>query len=547
MTAAAAASHLFAACQEDLLFEDPHSETAALTLSDGGGGTDGGNLAVGQTPYLHFEDMKHYIDVRQDVENAVAAANSDDGGEGFAMPASYLAVKAESPGFTSYTEHMDHQQSIKLEAGWETLDALHGDYLTDKDEAYLLNEDGIVAIGDSVIMAGPLATYRAELDNFDELIATATNAPLSPPQDGPGSGGGVIINPRSNTPCTAAFSTDINHANRTVLVNWTGPDPNQSNYTSLTWNISGQTSNYANQTSFSVQFPNSGVTYQVCGTFRQIGTITTAILDSVRVDSNTVRIDTVGYTTRTGVVCSSTRCTDVTMGVCSVDFSSSEGIDGLYQFTSTASVPYGAITGYQWQFGDGQTSTQQNPTIQFPCDRDFTATLTVFSNDCPNGSASRSKEVSVSGFQCCDKNADSPWADSPSWSGGDRKISYRFDLGSEVVPWDQRIKAEMKHFEKNKKGKWKKEKANIQARFTGTLFAKDEDDCTCQNPVTISASPASSVNKKKETFKDKLDGLNSRDDWHKIKRDEPVVIEYLVDGTIRQTQNTGTGGGFECE
>ena len=105
----------------------------------------------------------------------------------------------------------------------------------------------------------------------------------------------------------------------------------------------------------------------------------------------------------------------------------------------------------------------------------------------------------------------------------------------------------MKHFEKNKKGKWKKEKANIQARFTGTLFAKDEDDCTCQNPVTISASPASSVNKKKETFKDKLDGLNSRDDWHKIKRDEPVVIEYLVDGTIRQTQNTGTGGGFECE
>lgn len=525
----------FSNCEknEDLQF----SEVKTLSLEGQGSNSDFNTLSVFDAPYLTFKSMDEYIQVRDEVE-AVFLEQEDDDIE-VEMPQSYLTRKSESPGFTSYTEFIEEQEEMKLEGGWSTLDALHGDYLTDKDEAYLLNEFGVVGIGDSVIMAGPFATYRAELSHFEDLINASTNGIPST---------NVKITSRSGNGCPVSFSVNVNHANRTAVFNYTGTDPNGSNLTELTWDISGQAGNsYTNQTSFSVQFPSPGVTYQATATFRERGIITTYVVEAVQVDSNTVRLDTVDIITRTGIVCSNSMTTDFEIGVCNVDFRSSEGIDGLYQFTSTASVPFGNITGYQWQFGDGQTSNQQNPTIQFPCDRNFTATLTVFSPDCPNGSESISKEVSVSGFECCDKNSDMSWADSPTWDGGDKKISYRYDLGSEIVPWEQRIKAEMKNYKKNNKGKWKKDKARIQARFTGTLFAKDEDDCTCQDPIVISASPSSSVNKKKDTFKDKLDGLQSREDWHKIKRDEPVIIEYLVDGTIRQAYDTGTGSGYECE
>ena len=54
------------------------------------------------------------------------------------------------------------------------------------------------------------------------------------------------------------------------------------------------------------------------------------------------------------------------------------------QFTSTSTTnPSGQqITGYLWDFGDGQTSTQQNPSHQYSRPGDFTVTLTVSCSRC---------------------------------------------------------------------------------------------------------------------------------------------------------------------
>lgn len=64
------------------------------------------------------------------------------------------------------------------------------------------------------------------------------------------------------------------------------------------------------------------------------------------------------------------------------------------QFTSTSTTnPAGQqITSYLWNFGDGQTSTQQNPTHVYPYAGSFTVTLTV---SCGNGHCTSTKTQTV--------------------------------------------------------------------------------------------------------------------------------------------------------
>lgn len=52
---------------------------------------------------------------------------------------------------------------------------------------------------------------------------------------------------------------------------------------------------------------------------------------------------------------------------------------GTANFTSTSTISSGAITGYLWNFGDGNTSTQQNPVHIYSTGGPFTVTLTVTS------------------------------------------------------------------------------------------------------------------------------------------------------------------------
>ncbi len=53
---------------------------------------------------------------------------------------------------------------------------------------------------------------------------------------------------------------------------------------------------------------------------------------------------------------------------------------GTANFTSTSTISSGSITGYAWNFGDGNTSTQQNPTNTYTGTGPYTVSLTVTSN-----------------------------------------------------------------------------------------------------------------------------------------------------------------------
>jgi parallel beta-helix repeat protein len=66
----------------------------------------------------------------------------------------------------------------------------------------------------------------------------------------------------------------------------------------------------------------------------------------------------------------------------------------VVEFTDTSSDPDGSITAWRWEFGDGATSTAQNPRHTFPDNGMYTVNLTVTDDDGATSTVSRSIEVS---------------------------------------------------------------------------------------------------------------------------------------------------------
>ncbi|RNI15907.1 PKD domain-containing protein [Methanohalophilus sp. RSK] len=85
----------------------------------------------------------------------------------------------------------------------------------------------------------------------------------------------------------------------------------------------------------------------------------------------------------------------------SADFAYSPPNPTTYEtvdFTNQSSDTDGNIVGWSWDFGDGNTSTDQNPSHQYSSEGTYTATLTVTDNDGNTGSTSSVVTVTESLF-----------------------------------------------------------------------------------------------------------------------------------------------------
>ena len=65
------------------------------------------------------------------------------------------------------------------------------------------------------------------------------------------------------------------------------------------------------------------------------------------------------------------------------------------QFTDLSSILVGTITGFNWTFSDGQSSTDQNPTITINQNTSLTATLTIINSANCDGSAVQNLDINL--------------------------------------------------------------------------------------------------------------------------------------------------------
>ncbi len=63
------------------------------------------------------------------------------------------------------------------------------------------------------------------------------------------------------------------------------------------------------------------------------------------------------------------------------------------EFTDLSSDPDGSIVSWSWDFGDGETSTDQHPTHNYPVSDEYTVTLTVTDDDGATDTATQTINV----------------------------------------------------------------------------------------------------------------------------------------------------------
>lgn len=165
------------------------------------------------------------------------------------------------------------------------------------------------------------------------------------------------------------------------------------------------------------------------------------------------------------------------------------GQPGMYCFTSLVNSN---VVSWHWNFGDGNTSNEQNPCHVYTCDKWYFVKLTITTaTGCT--ATSIPVPISVNTNSCCTLNAS---------TGGD--IYYSND--NYRVKWSQgqlnipvlahKVKAAMKHYRKKNNGKWTTQKADLMLTFVGDVYTKGQAKCNCKHPFPI-GSTHKAFNKKK--------------------------------------------------
>jgi len=180
---------------------------------------------------------------------------------------------------------------------------------------------------------------------------------------------------------------------------------------------------------------------------------------------------------------------ETVVGMCSVEWTLTS-VGGKVNFTSKTAVVTQPVT-YQWNFGDGQTSTDPSPTITYASSgtRDICLTIT----DAKKCSYTECKLVTVTiedpeEAECCDGND----RDKNHWTeyASDRKFKY--SIWQTNTLWYHRWGAKTRNYRlvvkttgrgKKKKTtrKWKQQKADeISAGVSGIIYQTKPEGDKCE-------------------------------------------------------------------
>ena len=187
----------------------------------------------------------------------------------------------------------------------------------------------------------------------------------------------------------------------------------------------------------------------------------------------------------------------------------SDSTGARYLFAANAINCNGAApTQYIWDFGDGGTDTTTTDTTSHIYILDSKRTISVSVSFSDNCSASNSLDVDIKGTgnECRkkgDKDTKPFWYDDDgkecAANKGTYKLNHFFTTRQFWRLW-HRVVVKNTFYKKNKKGKWKEEKAyTLYANFSGKLSngMRDEDECNLEDK---NGKGKSKTNKKSMTY-----------------------------------------------
>lgn len=213
----------------------------------------------------------------------------------------------------------------------------------------------------------------------------------------------------------------------------------------------------------------------------------------------------------------------INIGSCNANFTF-DHINSTYSFHTNCSSIGGNITNYSWNFGDGQTSTAQNPTHTYSTDGNHLVTLYIVVNS-TNCHASCSKTINVSGTGSCCKAND---YENNYYTSGNRKIKFSART-TNIWPFIHRVASSTKYYEIKANGSLKPTKADyITTRLDGTIYSKD---CILLRSIEF-------VKGKQNKQKISLDYGFGHDMPYRVKRHSVQSSFYVEKGTFT---HSGTG------
>ena len=298
----------------------------------------------------------------------------------------------------------------------------------------IYEELGVAVMNDSYYDLSLLHhTVEHAEDTTDVILSLCAERPLL-----------FVLQNDPNVKNTVDFTFTLSNPSNTLSYIFTAHVQSQYSNLSYIWSINHVPVHYSNTTTFSHTFDSGGeknITLEV----RSGG-------------------ETIGSVTKT-----------INVGSCNANFRF-DHVNSTYSFHTNCSSIGGNITNYYWDFGDGLTSTAQNPTHTYSSNGTYTVTLNIVVNS-TNCHASCSKTVNVSGTGSCCKANDYE-NDYYSYSNRTIKFSART---TNIWPFIHRIASSTKYYEIKSNGSLKPKKADyITTRIFGKIYT---EDCNLLCPI----------------------------------------------------------------